>query len=125
MRYAPVVVCAVVAIPAVVLWAQPGTGGRHRSLEERVASLETRVARLERVVRRADPPTVTGDLDGLPREVLDAVAWAHPGALITDTDRDEDLDGRVTWEIELTARTIDWVMLIRPDGQVLDDRVAD
>ena len=53
------------------------------------------------------------------------MSWSHPDAVITDTDRDEDIDGRVTWEIELTANNIDWVMLIRPDGWIIDDRVDD
>lgn len=122
MRYAPLILVGVIALPAVALWAQPTK--RPSSLEARVRALEARVAALESHARPTKI-TVTGEMDGLPRQVVHAVALSHPHARITDTDRDEDIDGRVTWEVELTVNNVDWVMLIRPDGWVIDDRVAD
>lgn len=121
MRYAPLVVIGVIALPAVMLSAQPTE--RPRSLEYRVHALEKRVTALEHALRPA-PLAVSGALDGLPRSVVHAIAVSHPNAHVTDTDRDEDIEGRATWEIELTVNGVDWIMLIRPDGWVIDDRVA-
>lgn len=102
--------------------------GDSDALRLRVAALEARVAVLERREREqpgrpTQPPT--GKLNGMPRPVVDSIAWAHPGANVTKTRKDEDLYAPTIWEIELLARGVSWKMNIRANGEILDDRVAE
>jgi hypothetical protein len=107
---------------------RPGRTDAVEALQARVTALEARVAILERRHpdrRRAHHPPI-GDLEGLPRRVVDAIAWAHPGAEVSDADLEEDIIRHTAaWQVELTADHVDWVMAITPDGRIIDDRVDD
>jgi hypothetical protein len=124
------------AIPLFVLAAgacfaiqptRPGSPDAIEALQARVTALEARVVILER--RHPGRPTLhppTGELDGLPRSVVDAIGWAHPGAKVTGTDLEEDIIRQTSvWQVELTAARVKWVMTITPDGRIIDDRVDD